>query len=345
MQQLSLILILLTRVVGAEPTSWDWREALLKEEGLELTPEALRQALKPTKAPTEQLLTTLEKLGSESFEEREAAQKKLLAGGEPVYQWLQTHPNYPQPEVRQRVHSILLKLGLNDRKDRENARGFAIRSLLDEGTERRKDTGGRFYEWFGDPSDKLEKSYHLFEFKNSVDRSGQIENGQLTFFGTKFGDGDQRFILSSKAWPGRNQFGSHFKVSARLGGEPKSAGAWHLGISIGNVRVLFHPGYRGGGFRFETVDQNTPLSSMTTDMGFNPDGDPLEHMTIEVRRLDNGKVSLTATVQSGGKKPVTFTKNVEATAKQIGPLSQISLDRSGRTGGSASFSDFSVILL
>lgn len=344
MQHPLVIASLLTGFLGAEPPRWDWREALLAEEGLKLTSEALKKALKPTPVAPDQFQKSFEMLGSEDFGKREAAQKEILAGKEAAYQWLRRQPVHPQPEVRQRVRSILISLGLNEREGRENAREFAIRSLLEEGEKRRNDTGGRFYEWFGEDSAKLEERYHLLKFKSSVDRNGQIENGRLTFFGTKVGDGDQQYLLSSRIWPGRDQFGSHFRVSARLGGEPKSAGAWHLGISIGNVRVLFHPGYRGGGFRFETVDQNLPLSQMTSDMGFTPEGDPLEHMAIEVQRVGDGKVSLTAKVSSGEKKPVAFTKTILVNSDQIGPLNQIGLDRSGRAGGSAFFSEFSVIL-
>lgn len=344
MSRASVLLVFLSLLSRAEIPAWDWREALLAEEGIECTPEAIQKALNSGGKTPANLESVLQRLGSEDFAERERTQEELLRGGDLVYRWLRDQPAHPEPEVRKRVQNILRSFNLKEQKDREDALDFALRSLLEEGDERRKDTGGTFYEWFGEDTDELVDHYHLLEFKSSVDRNGLIAQNQLSFFGTKVGDGDQRMILSSKAWPGRNDFGDHFTVTTRLGGEPKSAGSWHLGVSIGNVRVLYHPGYRGGGFRFETVDENLPLGTMTANMGFDPPGSPLERMIIEVRRLPGEKVALTVAVISGGENPVTFKQSAVVPQKQIGPLDHIGLDRSGRNGGMAFFADFSVTL-
>ncbi len=344
MSRALVILFFLPVLCRAEIASWDWREALLAEEGIAMNPEAIRQALASGAAPPANLESLMRRRGSDDFAERERAQKELRRGGDPVYRWLRNRPPHPEPEVRQRVQNILRSFSLKEQKDREDALDFALRSLLEEGNQRRKDTGGRFYEWFGEDATELVDRYHLLQFKSSVDRNGQIAQNQLCFFGTKVGDGDQRMILSSKLWPGKDDFGDSFTVTTRLGGEPKAAGSWHLGVSIGNVRVLYHPGYRGGGFRFETVDENLPLGTMTANMGFEPPGSPLERMIIEVRRLPAEKVALTVAVISGGENPITFKQSAVVPQKQIGPLDHIGLDRSGRSGGLAFFADFSVTL-
>ena len=341
---LFIALIISTPVLRGEEVRWDWRAALLKKEGIESTPEGLRRALEKKKPASPQIEEDLQQLGSAKFEEREAAQKNLLRGGEETYRWLKNRKSERDPEVRKRIENIILQLGLDQRKELDDALQFAIKSLLEEGPERRKDTGGRFYEWFGEEAKSLENGYHLFELENPIKRICRVSDARLILEGDEIKDGAQRLVLRSKSWPGRDTFGDRFEVSAKLGGEIKSSGSWHLGISIGNVRALYHPGYRGGGFRFETVSNTEQLSQMTIDMGFTPADKLLEKMTVQVQKLADGKVSLKVTVREQGPNPKTFTKRVLVPAEKIGPLDQIGLDRSGRRGGSAFFSDFSVVL-
>lgn len=343
-RHLAIALSFLISSLQSEEISWDWRLALLKQEGIEVTPEGLRNALKKESPAPKGLKLTVERLGSAEFTEREAAEKELIRGGKQVYRWLKDQEPSLDPEIRKRIENILTQLGLNQRKDREEALEFAIKSLLKEGDERRSDTGGRFYEWFGEDKLKIEDHYHLSQLKNQIKRDCSIEKGRLTLSGNGGKDGDQRLVLDAKSWPARDTFGRKFTVSAKLGGENKSSGSWHLGISIGNVRALYHPGYPGGGFRFETVNTNKHLSETTINMGFTPSDKSLERMTIEVEKLADGKVSLNVTVSEGAQNPKTFTKRLIVSGKEIGPLNQIGLDRSGRSGGSAFFSDFSITL-
>lgn len=344
MKPLLLSFALTISFLHANPEGWDWREALLKAEGIEDTPEAMRAALEQPKAPAEELNQTLSLLASDEFDVREKAQKELLRRGEAIYPWLRQQEKHPQPEVRRRVQSILRRMGLDERKSREEALQFALRSLLEEGQNRRRDTGSRFYEWFGDPSNDVSKGYHLFEMDRTVKRGGKVSGGVLRLEGNGLEDGEQRFVLRSKSWPGRDDFGTHFTVIARLGGEADGSGSWHLGVSIGKVRALYHPLYRGGGFRFEEIRTTKYLSNLNGDLGFTPDGDPPESMKIEVRRLPAGKTSLTVTITQGGESPKVFKKELVVANDVIGPLNQISLDRSGRRGGEAFFSDLQVTL-
>ena len=56
--------------------------------------------------------------------------------------------------------------------------------------------------------------------------------------------------------------------------------------------------------------------------------------------MTNGKVQLTAVVSSPNNKP--FETTIELDQQDIGEFNQISLDRSGRTGGNLFFDDLRV---
>jgi hypothetical protein len=68
-------------------------------------------------------------------------------------------------------------------------------------------------------------------------------------------------------------------------------------------------------------------------------------MSVKVRRLPDNKVSLEVVLEQGGKKEGRFETSVIVEADQIGELDEVSLDRSGRVGGSAYFDDFTVRIL
>lgn len=320
----------------------DWREALLAEEGIERTPEALRAALE-TGAPDEaQLQDLVSQLGADSFREREQAQRKLIGGGDPVYRWLRDQEPSPHPEIRERVRETLLILGSGQGKIRQDALVHAIRSLLAEGPQRRKDTGGLFHEWFSEPVPSLDGKYHGLQFENPNKRDGKVAEGCLILSGRGGRAGDQSLVLKSEEWPGKKDFGRRFRITARLGGTPGGGGAWHLGISVGQVRALFHPEYPGGGFRFSETGNDRPLSGSNADMGFTPEGGSVQTMTLDVEQLPRGKVVLAVTIRGGDQEPVDFSQKIVVPAETIGPLDRISLDRSGRDGGNAVFHEFSV---
>ena len=232
----------------------DWREDLLRDEGIGLSRDALEKALKGEPENGPDLEESYRKLGAGDFAGREAAQKELLRGGSPALKWMRSVEPSSDPEVRRRVGEIMALLGSASRKERKFAVTHAIESLLAEGDERTADTGGVFYEWFGEDSGKLGEDYRQFSFSNSAGRPGKISDGRLGLGGNAGEDGDQRLILKSQEWPGGESFGDSFLVSAKLGGESKGAGAWHLGITVGRVRALYHPGMNGGSFRFEEID-------------------------------------------------------------------------------------------
>lgn len=322
----------------------DWRGELLQREGIGLSKEALEKALKGGGRPLPDLEKVFERLGADGFSEREKAQEELLRGGEATLKWLREREPSQGPEVQRRVAEVIKLLGFAHRNERGMAVEHAVKSLLAEGNERKENTGGLFYEWFGEGQAKLGKRYRVLTFENSANRGGAVVEGQVVFSGEGGQDGDQRLVLHSKKWPGEETFGEAFQVSAKLRGESKGMGAWHLGISIGRVRALYHPGLRGGSFRFERIDNHDYLGR-TGSVGFTPGEEVPQWMSVKVRRLPDNKVSLEVVLEQGGKKEGRFETSIIVEADQIGELDEVSLDRSGRVGGSAYFDDFTVRIL
>ncbi|MFT6863882.1 MAG: hypothetical protein ACJAVK_002444 [Akkermansiaceae bacterium] len=323
---------------GPEEDREDWREDLLRDEGIGLSKDALEKALEGELESGLDLEESYRKLGATDFAGREAAQKELLKGGKAALKWLRTVARSSDPEVRRRVDEVIVLLGSAFRKERDFAVTHAMESLSAEGDERKADTGGVFYEWFGADRTKLGEKYRQFSFSNSAGRPGEISEGRLAFGGSAGADGDQRLILKSQEWPGGESFGDSFLVSAKLGGESKGGGAWHLGITVGRVRALYHPGTNGGSFRFEQIGTRSKLSRMES-VGFTPGEKALQWMSVGVERLADGAVRLGVTLEEGGKGKGRFETSVTLTEGQMGDLNQISLDRSGRTGGDAFFDD------
>ncbi|MGB1128655.1 MAG: hypothetical protein ACPG4K_01295 [Haloferula sp.] len=318
----------------------DWRHELLEEEGLGTTREEWRQSLKGTSLDQDGLMAAYLRLGSPRYPEREEAQQKFLRGGLGTQQWLRQQPPSADPEVRIRVAEILDVLEFPSRNGRKRMVQHALSSLL-EGAESESDasTGGMFYEWFGQPAEDLKGGFRGFEFEAGEGMLGDVEGGMLVLKGNRPGDGDQRLILKAENWPARETFPDELTVSAQLGGRDGGQGAWHLGITVGRVRALYHPGYRGGGFRFEQVGTRKEFTG-NEDMGFTPSVTEMQHMRVKVRRLENGSVELVVRVEQEGEEAFERTTTVSST--EIGELDQVSLDRSGRTGGDAHFDEFVV---
>ncbi|YCM43140.1 hypothetical protein V2O64_17670 [Verrucomicrobiaceae bacterium 227] len=317
----------------------DWRDELLKREGVENSKENLEIFLQGNAKPLQELSELFKQLSADNFPAREKAQKELLKGGEATLKWLRQREPSPDPETQRRLKVIMTLLDTAHRKDHEIAMEHSARSLLAEGDERPQNTGGLFYEWFGEDQKKLGETYRQFSFMDATERGGAILAGQLILPGGGGQDGDQRLILRSEKWPGEETFGETFQVSAKLRGESKGMGAWHLGITIGRVRALYHPGLDGGAFRFERIDNNDYLSG-TESVGFTPGDEASQWMSVKVQRLPDKKIKLEVILTEGGNKEGRFETSIIVDAEEIGELNEVSLDRSGRIGGRAYFSDF-----
>jgi hypothetical protein len=320
----------------------DWRLEVLKELGMANDTPTLEkyQENQGPKLSKKQLAEKISRLSDEKFKEREQAQKEIIQIGKEVLPLLRDMPESDDPEVRHRLGVIKNSLAANGRWSKNDLLPYAVASLLrerkNEVVDEHKDR--LFVEFFSQDTPSIAKGYNSLSFTTGVEVDGSVVGGFAHLKGNHQGDGDQRLLLKAKDLTGKPELPDRFHVQAKLGGEGGGVGSYHVGISIGNVRALFHPGYRTGAFRFEQVDQNQPIRT-NTDMGFDPPSGKFLLMSIDAKRLPNGDVALEVLVREG--KKLFRTKEV-IKADIIGKLDQIGLDRSGRAGGDGIFDDLVV---
>ncbi|QTN33409.1 hypothetical protein HZ994_14150 [Akkermansiaceae bacterium] len=313
----------------------DWRLQLLAEEGV-----ALGDALPEVAGAVSEkrFLELVSLLSSENFATREGAQKEIQRMGLDAKPWLDGLKESGDPEVDFRIREIRGQLGGNGIWQRPALLNYALASLHREkqGVEPPRGTPILYSEIFRDDAPDIGKQYRDFTFDASPGLTGKVAKGTLILSGRGPIEGDQRLILPAGKLTGKDTFPDRFSIEVMLGGAPGGVSAYHIGVSVGKVRTLFHPGYDGGGFRFELIDTHESLTP-NKDMGFTPATDSLAIMVIGVERLPNGDVELRPSVIPKGKEARKFSTRITVPAAQIGALGSISLDRSGRLGGDALF--------
>jgi hypothetical protein len=238
---------------------------------------------------------------------------------------------------------IRTKLSTEQRWSKSELLQYAVNSLLREKNDEKPDKGIPlvFAEFFRDKAQDLAGSYRDFNYDASPGLKGKITEGMLRLSGKGPIEGAQRLVLSSKEITGKKVFPDQFRVEVMLGGTPGGESAYHIGVSVGKVRALFHPGNAGGSFRFEHIETHKKFTK-NMNMGFTPDTRNLATMGMEVKRLPDGDVELQVTVIPEGKKDRRFTTQIKVSAAMIGELDTIGLDRSGRKGGDALFDNLVV---
>jgi hypothetical protein len=166
----------------------------------------------------------------------------------------------------------------------------------------------------------------------------EVKGGRLHLLGDH-NEGDQRLVVTAEKAIGKRRWPDSLEVTARIGGTDAIAGAWHVGVSVGSVKVLFHPGYDGGAFRAETVNTHEEFFG-NEDMGFTPAAGVLHQLTVKVRRTDGGyRFEVELKDANGGG---TYRKTFEVSSKQVGDFDRVGLERSGRRGGDALFESISI---
>ncbi len=181
----------------------------------------------------------------------------------------------------------------------------------------------------------LAAGYGLLTYETDCGGSGSVSGGLLRLDGDH-PEGDQRLFFDAKTLLRQPAFPKHFQVIATLGGEKENSGAWHVGLSLGNVRVLFHPDFSGGAFRVERVD-NRQVIHHNEEMPFTPAAGTLYQMTVGVVVDADQAATLDVRLAAEANPNESFQRFIHVPAVDIGRLSRVGLERSGRTGGSALF--------
>lgn len=203
-------------------------------------------------------------------------------------------------------------------------------------------TAGRnsLHENFTRQAKSLAKGYGSFLYEADNTGTARVMEGKLLIDGDN-DEGDQRLYITSDRMIGRLQWPRSFEVRARLGGNEGNNFGWHVGVSIGRVKVLFHPGLSGGACRAETTDTHESIFG-NEDMGFTPATDAIHEMWIQVTKNDNG-AEFDVTVHDANSKTV-FHRKFIASKQQLGKFNRIGLERSGRRGADAVFDSVSIEL-
>lgn len=328
--------------VASAQEETDWRLELLKESGLSAETEALEKLQKGQCHPDGDLEKKVQQLGSEEFKQREQAQKEILLMGKIILPQLRPMLNSDDPEVQMRLRTIIGQLEGGRSWAKEDLLRQAVASLLEE----RKNPGVAkpnekiFVEFFNKDAASVSDGYQRLKFKTNVTVAGSVKNGMVSLEGKHDLNGDQQLLLHAKDLTGKEQFPDSFCIESKIGGGSEGTGAFHVGISVGNVRALFHPGYQNGAFRIEQVSNNLVILG-NTDMNFTPPADKLLLMSMDIKRLANKDVEISVKITNNKE---TFRTSQIVKADTIGKLDRIGLDRSGRGGGDAIFDDFIVNL-
>lgn len=316
----------------------DWRLELLKESGISAETEALEKFQQGVIRPGGDLEQLVVQLGSEKFKEREQAQKEILSMGKIVLPQLRTMLESDDPEVRMRLTTMIEKMEGGGRWAKEDLLRQAVGSLLEErkNPDAAKPRSKLFVELFNKDADSVSTGYRSLKFKTGVGAGGSVKEGMARLKGDHNGNGDQQLLLHAKDLTGKEEFPESFRIESKIGGGGEGSGSYHVGISIGDVRALFHPVYEDGAFRFEQVSNNKHIVT-NTEMGFTPPADKLLLMSMDVRRRPDKDVEISVIITHEKK---SFRSSTTVKAGVIGKLDRIGLDRSGRTGGDALFDDF-----
>ncbi|MCG8587422.1 MAG: hypothetical protein MI757_22170 [Pirellulales bacterium] len=198
---------------------------------------------------------------------------------------------------------------------------------------------GSLTEMFTRKSTDATKGYGRLGYEATVPARTIVADGilRMEYGGT---EGDQRLAITSQKLTGRREWPKKLEIRAKMGGEADGSGTYHVGISIGQVKVLYHPAYSGGAFRVEDVDSHDYFTSGNKSMGFTPAAGAAQDVTIRVTRTEAG-AKFDIEIKQGAS---TFRDSIDVSTAQLGNYNRIGLERSGRSGGAALFDSFSVKL-
>ena len=192
---------------------------------------------------------------------------------------------------------------------------------------------------FSQDAESIVDGYGELEYTEDNGGPAKVVDGKLVIDGNNR-EGDQHLFITSQQLIDENQWTRKVEVRSMLGSRAAgNSGAWHLGIYVGNVKALFHPGVMGGAFRIETVDGHKALLG-NTSMQFDPTDGALYEMAMSVVKTESGAF-IKVTVRDPGSDS-TFVQKLKVSNEDLGEFNRIGLIRSGRTGADAVFDSLNI---
>jgi len=344
MKQSVLVLCAFTFLFKPVSAQGDWRLEFLHDAKVATDSESLRKLRLSDDKTAADLSRAISQLGTDQREKRQAAYEEILRmDREMVLAHLRGLPENSEPEIRLRVNMIRSRIEWMEPRDKRDLMRVAVEGLLYEREHPGKTHPSRqmHVEFFRQPADSLRKGYHRMVWRGDQGLDGSVADGSLFLSGKRPQiEGDQRLVLTAQSATGKEAFPDRLRIDVKIGAKAGGEGGYHVGIAVGRMRALFHPGHDGGGFRFQPVHDPGELTS-NEDMGFTPKSHALYHMRVETERVANHRVKLSVEIHGEEK---SFRTSREFDASDIGPLKEVSLDRSGRVGGDAIFRDLMVQL-
>jgi|GEM_PF-1835250 len=204
-------------------------------------------------------------------------------------------------------------------------------------------TAGRTWleETFMNDQALVAKGYGRFQYESDNQGQAKVSDGKLRIEGNQ-NEGDQRLFITSQQMIGRDRWTDELEIRVQLAGEIGNNYGWHIGVSVGRVKVLFHPGESKGYFRAETTDKHEQIIP-NRDLSFAPAAGVMHEMILLVKKTNTG-AEFEVTVNDGNGGP-PYNTRFKVTADQLGDFSRIGLERSGRAGGDAVFDSISIRLM
>ena len=200
-----------------------------------------------------------------------------------------------------------------------------------------------FTETFAESTDSIDGRYRKFRFETTVPAKATVSEGRLRLACGQ-NEGDQRLVIAAHDVFGSKTFPDGFSVTSVMGGGEEGTGGYHVGLSIGRLKFLFHPAYPGGGFRVEDVQTHDYLVT-NQDMSFTPTGGTLHtmHVTVSPTAVKD-RLAFDVIITSGTDRNGKYSYHYECDRQQCGVLDRIGLERSGRTGSAAEFDSLTIDL-
>jgi hypothetical protein len=319
----------------------DWRLELLAEVSLTTDTQTLERIVKSFAYSQEDFARAVASLAAPKLSSRRQAQEAIRRMGPASLPHIKQASLNADAETQMRLVAVAASF---DQEDRCHGRALlleAVTGLLYERRHPGKEHASRrvYRELFAQSAASLAGGYRGMKIDDTYKTDGVVTDGMLLFRSTKGEeDTDHRLLLHAKDCTGKEEFPKVLRFQVKIGGGVGRDGRYHVGLSLGKVRALYHPGYSGGAFRFQNV---ATAKQFTTNqaMGFTPAAGRLQTMRCRVERLDDGNVKWDVWITDGDK---TFEKSHIFSAEEFGQVDVLGLDRSGHTGGAAMFDELLV---